>query len=204
VGDAPEADSAALDPTGGDSDPAAAIASQTATTQARAVEAQAGIDELYRKHGLGLVRLALMLVGDQPTAEDAVQDAFVSLCQGWDRLRDPANVLAYLRAAVVYRCRSVQRGRNRARLLQVPHEPPVWSAETAVVDGEDRRRLLTAVASLPPRQREVLALKYYADLAEAQIADVLHVSRGTVSSTASRALATLARKLDAHLPEEHQ
>jgi RNA polymerase sigma-70 factor (sigma-E family) len=202
VGDAPEADSAALDPTGGGYAPA--TASQTPTTEAGADEAQAGIDELYRKHGLGLVRLALMLVGDQPTAEDAVQDAFVSLCQGWDRVRDPANMLAYLRAAVVYRCRSVHRGRNRARLLRASHDRPVWSAEAAVVDGEDRRLLLTAVASLPPRQREVLALKYYAEMAEAQIADVLHVSRGTVSSTASRALATLARKLDAHQPEEHQ
>ena len=60
------------------------------------------------------------------------------------------------------------------------------------MDGEDRRAVLAAVARLPRRQREVLALKYYLDLGEDEVAAILGVSRGTVSSTAVRALTALA------------
>jgi RNA polymerase sigma-70 factor (sigma-E family) len=155
------------------------------------------VDDLYRAHALGLIRFALMLTGDQTTAEDVVQDAFLGLYQGWHRVRDPSRVLGYLRTAVLNGCRSVQRSRRRARLLRVVHEPPVWSAEAAAIDGEDRRAVLAAVARLSLRQREVLALKYYLDLGEQEIARMLGVSRGTVSATGSRALAALARELQA-------
>jgi RNA polymerase sigma-70 factor (sigma-E family) len=160
------------------------------------------LDGLYRAHALGLVRFALLLVGDQTTAEDVVQEAFLGLYQGWHRIRDPGNVLGYLRTAVLNGCRSVQRSRRRARLLRVVHDPPVWSAEAAAMDGEDRRAVLTAVARLSMRQREVLALKYYLDLGEKEIARMLGVSRGTVSATGSRALAALAREL--HAGEDHE
>lgn len=63
------------------------------------------------------------------------------------------------------------------------------------MDGEDRRAVLAAIARLPRRQREVLALKYYLDLSEGDIAAILRVSRGTVASTGARALAALARQL---------
>ena len=63
------------------------------------------------------------------------------------------------------------------------------------MDGEERRAVLAAVAKLPQRQREVLALKYYLDLAEADVAAILRVSRGTVAASGSRALAALARQL---------
>jgi DNA-directed RNA polymerase specialized sigma24 family protein len=91
-----------------------------------------------------------MLVGDQATAEDVVQEAFLGLYRAWDRLRDPDAVLGYLRTAVVNGARSVHRSRRRARLLRVPHDPPVWSAEAAAMDGEDRRAVLAAIARLPP------------------------------------------------------
>jgi RNA polymerase sigma factor (sigma-70 family) len=74
-------------------------------------------------------------------------------------------------------------------------DPPVWSAEAAAIDGEDRRMLLAAVAALPPRQREVLALKYFLDLSEADVAAILGITRGTVSSTGTRAIAALAKQL---------
>ena len=130
-----------------------------------------------------------MLVGDQATAEDVVQDAFLGLYRAWDRVRDPDAVLGYLRTAVVNGARSVHRSRGRARLLRVPHDPPVWSAEAAAMDGEDRRAVLAAIARLPQRQREVLALKYYLDLSEHEVAAIMRVSRGTVSATGARALA---------------
>jgi RNA polymerase sigma-70 factor (sigma-E family) len=151
---------------------------------------------LYRAHALSLLRAALLLVGDRATAEDVVQDAFCGLYRGWRRLRDPDKALAYLRAAVTNGCRSVLRSRSRAQgRSRVAHDPPVWSAETAVIAGEDRREALAAVARLPHRQREVLVLRYYLGLSNQDIAAALRVSRGTVSSSLSRALAALAHDL---------
>jgi RNA polymerase sigma-70 factor (sigma-E family) len=159
--------------------------------------AEDAVDALYREHGLGLVRFALMLTGDQQTAEDVVQDAFFGLHRNWDQIRDPASLPAYLRTAVVNGSRAVHRGRHRVRLRLhlIPREQPVWSAEAAAIDSEDRRELLNAVARLPQHQREVLALKFFLDLPEAEIAQMLRISRGTVSSRAARALAALSRQL---------
>ncbi|HXW86694.1 MAG TPA: sigma-70 family RNA polymerase sigma factor [Streptosporangiaceae bacterium] len=151
--------------------------------------------DLYRMHAVGLVRIAVLLVGDQATAEDVVQDVFARLQRGGARLREPDKAVPYLRTSVLNGCRSVLRTRRRARLLRVPHEPPVWSAEAAMLASEDRRAVLAAVARLTGRQREVLVLRYYLGLADQEIAAALRVSRGTVSSTASRALAALAREL---------
>ncbi len=157
-------------------------------------------DTLYRSHALGLVRLALLLVGDRTTAEDVVQDSFLGLVRGWSRLRDPDRALSYLRISVVNGCRSVRRARRTAWLRAERHQAqdaPVWSAEAAAMASEEQREMLAAVARLPRRQREVLALRYYAGLGDSEIASVLRVSRGTVSSTASRGLAALARQLRA-------
>jgi RNA polymerase sigma factor (sigma-70 family) len=81
--------------------------------------------------------------------------------------------------------------------LRLGPEPPglVQSAEASVLAGEDRRALLAAVGALPRRQREVLALKYFLDLGEQEIATILRISRGAVASTSSRALTALARQL---------
>lgn len=156
---------------------------------------QPGIEELYHEHALGLVRFGLLLTGDRATAEDLVQDAFLGLHRHWGEVRDPGHVLAYLRAAVVNGSRSRHRRRLVARRL--PPEPLVFapSAEALVLAGEDRQALLAAVCALPRRQREVLALKYFVDLGERDIAEILKISRGAVASTASRALTTLARQL---------
>lgn len=157
------------------------------------------VSGLYRAHALGLIRLALILIGDQPTAEDVVHDAFLGLHRSLARLTDPAKALPYLRASVVNGCRTVQRSRSRATDRRVQHEPPVWSAESAAIASEDRRAVLTAVAGLPGRAREVLALRYYLDLPDGEIAALLGISKSTVSSTASRALATLAPALKEQL-----
>ena len=154
-----------------------------------------GIGELYREQAAGLIRLALMLTGDRATAEDVVQDAFLGLYRRWPRLEDRGNVVPYLRASVVNGCRSVHRSRRIAWLRRPPGDPPVWSAEAAAIQGEDRREVLAAVARLPHRQQEILALRFYFDMSDGEIAATLKVSRGTVSSTVSRALVTLARQL---------
>ena len=150
------------------------------------------IDVLYREHLVTMTRLALMLTGDRATAEDVVQDAFLGL---WRQLPQLDNPGSYLRTSVINGCRSVHRSRRMAWLRRPAHDPPVWSAEAAAIDGEDRRELLAAVARLPQRQREILALRFYLDMSDHEIAATLNISRGTVSSTVSRALATLARRL---------
>jgi len=154
------------------------------------------IDELYRAHGVGLIRFALMLVGDQATAEDVVQEAFLGLYRHWARVQagDP---VPYLRTAVLNAARSALRSRRRglARLHRAArHDPPVWSAEAAAMEHADRRAVLAAVAKLPPRQREVLALRYYLDLSEQEIGTLLGLARGTVSATTAKAIAALARQ----------
>ena len=145
-----------------------------------------------------MIRLALLLTGDRATAEDVVQDAFLGLWRRWPGLDDPGNAVSYLRASVVNGCRSVHRSRRMAWLRRPPGDPPVWSAEAAAINGEDQREVLAAVAGLPHRQREVLALRFYLDMSEREIAATLRISRGTVSSTVSRALGTLARQLSPH------
>jgi RNA polymerase sigma-70 factor (sigma-E family) len=154
------------------------------------------VDELYRGHALRLTRMALILVGDRASAEDVVQEAFLGLFRGFGRLSDPDRAVAYLRASVLNGCRNVLRSRKRDRLRKVTHEPAVWSAEAAALAGEERREVMLAVAGLPRRQREVLALRYFLDLTDNEIAAALGISRGTVVSTASRALAGLARKAE--------
>jgi RNA polymerase sigma-70 factor (sigma-E family) len=163
------------------------------TRQPPARHAGEAIDDLYRAHAVALVRFALILVGDKTTAEDVVQDAFLGLYRHWDGIRDEGSVPGYLRTSVLNGSRSVLR--RRARRFLVQHDPPVWSAEAAAMDREDRREVMFAIARLPRRQREVLALRYYADLGDQEIAQILQVSRGTVSSTVSRALAALSRAL---------
>ena len=168
-----------------------------ARSPAAAGSADEFISGLYRAHAVELVRLALLLLGDQASAEDVVQDAFLGLQDGLARLRDPGKALAYLRASVVNGCRSVQRRRARTGPHRGEREPPpVWSAESAAIASEDRKVVLAAVAGLPQRAREVLAFRYFLDLPDQQIAAALGVSRSTVSSTASRALAALAHKLE--------
>ncbi|HEY7145309.1 MAG TPA: sigma-70 family RNA polymerase sigma factor [Streptosporangiaceae bacterium] len=157
------------------------------------------VQAMYRAHAVTLVRVAVLLLGDQPSAEDVVQDAFFGLYQALPRLRSQDKALPYLRAAVINGARSVLRARKRAATRPAEQARPVWSAEAAVIAGEDRRAVLSAVAGLPPRAREVLALRFYLDLTDDEIAAALGVSRGTVSSTASRALAALARVLKEEL-----
>jgi RNA polymerase sigma factor (sigma-70 family) len=157
-------------------------------------QAAEGRRDRSRAHATGLVRLALLLVGDQPSAEDVVHEAFLGLYRNWADLEDHGRLAGYLRVAVVNGSRGVLRARRRAWLRPVRHELPVWSAEAAAMATEERRAVLAAVARLPRRQREVLALRYYAELADTEIAAALGVSRGTVVSTASRALSVLGRQ----------
>ena len=156
-----------------------------------------GLDEAFRLHRAGLVRVAAFILGDRGAAEDVVQDVFVRLHERADLMNgDPQY---YLRSAVINGCRTTLR---RRRLIRRHAEqqgqqsacPPLTMEEAAMLD-EDRRRVLAALATLPRRRREVLVLRFYLDLSEAEIADTLGISPGTVKSTAARGLAALAKQL---------
>lgn len=159
-----------------------------------------GVDALFRAHHGDLVRLALLLVGDQATAEDVVQDVYLSVHKRWHTIAGRDAILPYVRTAVLNGCRSVLRRRTIAQRLGIKQrasrpDEALASAEHEVLLSEDRTRVLTALAALPTRRREVLVLRYYIGLSEAEIAEVLGISPGTVKSTAARALAALAREL---------
>ncbi|QFG22554.1 SigE family RNA polymerase sigma factor [Actinomadura sp. WMMB 499] len=157
-------------------------------------DASSAVTALYRGHALGLTRLALIMVGDRGTAEDVVQDAFAGLYAHWPRMRDRDKALTYVRSAVINRSRTAVRRRRRP--FRAVHQPPVWSAESEAMIGEDRREVLAALHRLPRRQREALVLRYYGNLSEAEIAQAMGISLGTVKSTTSRAIAALGRILE--------
>ncbi len=170
-------------------------------------DADTAVGELYAAHWRSLVRLSVLLVRDVGTAEEVVQDAFVAMHGKWGRLREPDKALAYLRRAVVNRSRSVLRHRGVvARHLAKEAgrgEPTAPSADEATMDADRRAAVLDALAALPRRQREVLVLRHYLDLSEAEIADALSISRGAVKSHASRGAAALRGRL-AFLHEEQR
>ncbi|WP_250574589.1 RNA polymerase sigma factor [Nonomuraea sediminis] len=147
---------------------------------------------LYREHRLALVRLAVLLVGDRESAEDVVQDVFSRL----HGKRPETLTLTYIRVCVLNGSRSVLRRRGvAARAARWRTDEPVDSAESAALLGESRQEMLAALGRLPARQREVLVLRYYLDLSDADIAEVTGLRQSTVRSTASRALERLEREL---------
>ncbi len=159
-------------------------------------DADEAVTELYATHYRSLVRLAVLFVRDVETAEEVVQDSFVAMHGAWRRLRDPDSALAYLRQSVVNRSRTALRRRRTAE----KHEPDALhdmpSAESSALRTLEHDRVMAALRRLARRQREVLVLRYYADLSEAEIADTLRISRGAVKSHASRGMAALRSNLE--------
>lgn len=157
------------------------------------------VTELYAAHWRPLVRFAWLLLHDAGEAEEVVQDAFVALHAHWSGLRDRSAATGYLRRAVLNGARSALRHRGveerwAASVRGGREDPSVrtaTSAEDAAVSDLSREALLATLARLPVRQREVLVLRYYLDLGEAQIAEALDISPGTVKTHASRGLAAL-------------
>ena len=153
---------------------------------------------LYEEHGPALWRYAVRLTRDPARAEDVVQEAFCGLYRAWDRMSDHAHALGYVRASVLNGSRSaLRRSRRVPRPLAVP---AAASAEAIVLAGERQRETVAALRRLPPRQRQAVVLRYFAELPEQETAAAMGVSLGTVKSTTSRALAALARMLQEEEP----
>lgn len=148
-------------------------------------------DGFYAAHSLALVRLGVLLTGDRGAAEDIAQDALVAVYRRWDRFETPGDALAYARVTVVNATRNVHRHRGvvARTMLRIAGREATGDHAGHVVD---RDLVGSAIAALPTRQREVVVLRYWLDLSEAEIARILQISPGTVKSAASRALHTLA------------
>lgn len=142
------------------------------------------LPDLFARNYDRLVRVAYLLTGSTPVAEDVVQDAFVQLHRHRQRVSQPA---AYLRTTVINGCRAHHRraGRERARFPELLRDAVV--PETPVV--------LDALAALPYRQRAVLVLRFYEDRPDDEIASLLGCRRATVRSLVHRGLASLRKAM---------
>lgn len=159
-------------------------------------DADRAVTAIYSEHYRSLVRLAAFLVRDNATAEEVVQDSFVAMHGAWRRLRDTDKALSYLRQSVVNRSRSVLRHRIVVDKNTPKPPPDMPSAEHGAIIQLERSAVVTALRSLPERQREALVLRYYGDMSEAQIASMMGISRGAVKSHTARAMSALRTVLE--------
>jgi RNA polymerase sigma-70 factor (sigma-E family) len=151
---------------------------------------------LFHGHFAAMVRLAAMLGADDP--EDVAQEAFVRLHHRSRALRDPHAAVGYLRTTVVNLTRSRLRHLSVVRRLAPAPPPDLPSAEHDAVRRESHRDLVKALSRLSKRHREALVLRYWLDLTEAEMAEAMSVSRGTVKSHVSRGLDALAALMEGH------
>ena len=160
---------------------------------ARADEA---VTQLYSNHYRSLVRLAGLLVRDEPTAEEVVQECFIAMHSRWHNLREEDKALSYLKQAVVNRARSVLRHRGVVDRNAPKPAPDMPSAEQGAINLLERSAVISALRALPDRQRQALVLRYYADLSEAQIAQLMGISKGAVKSHTARGMSSLRTVLE--------
>lgn len=160
------------------------VATPARAAGGRGLDRDAAETALFERHYEALVRLAYVLTSDAEFAHEAVQEAFLAVHQRWARIDNPAG---YLRTAVVNTCNSFHRRRAVARR----NAPPAPGVVHAAFD-----ELSDALEKLPADRRAVLALRFYCDLPDAEIADVLGIRRSTVRTRVHRALNDLRRELD--------
>lgn len=160
-------------------------------------DADSAVAALFASHRLAMVRLALLLVDDVETSEDVVQEAFASLHRRWPSLADREAAVGYLRSCVLNGCRSVLRRRRTVRRNPQPAAEAltVEAADGRLLLAEEHREVIAALQRLPRRQREVIVLRYWSELPEAQVAATLGISLGAVKSNASRGRQAIAAAL---------
>ncbi|MBM6405166.1 SigE family RNA polymerase sigma factor [Phycicoccus sp. CSK15P-2] len=160
------------------------------TTRGRAARDEA-FTRFVEQASPSLLRTAWLLTGDHHVAHDLVQAALVKTYVAWPRVR-PEGALAYTRKVLVNERTDLWRRRHRevvvGEIPEGPHERPATTTE-------DRDQVVRLLAALPDQQRRVVVLRYYTDLSERAVADLLDISVGSVKSAASRGLATLRAQL---------
>ena len=143
---------------------------------ADAEDVSSAVAALYREHYRPLVRLAVLLVSDLAAAEEIVQEAFADVHGTWRTLPGPDAALRYLRRSLIRRSRSAA-------------QPQAAAAADAAADAG--AGLLPALRALPAREREVLVLRYFADLPEAEITSVTGTRITAVRTYAARGMSSL-------------
>jgi DNA-directed RNA polymerase specialized sigma24 family protein len=156
------------------------------------------VTTLYEMHYRSLVRLASLLVSDLAMAEDIVQESFAAVQGRWRALPDAHAALCYLRRSVVRRSRAAPRFQLAAgpRALDLPGNGPEAGPP---LQGS---AVVSALRALPVRQREVLVLRYFADLPEAEIASATGISAAAVRNHAARAMSSLRAEFGSAGQEE--
>ena len=150
-----------------------------------------------------LLRTAYLLTGDQHQAEDLLQTSLAKLYLAWDRVRDRDSVDAYVRRIMVNENNSLWRRGWRRREVATDSLPDTVGASDAYDEGLGAE-VWAVVQTLPRRARAVVVLRYYEQLSEAEIADLLGISVGTVKSQTSRALAALRDRTPEGLNPAHR
>ncbi len=162
-------------------------------------DAEARYIEFVRARSTALLRTAYLMTGDRGLAEDLVQTALGKVFSSWRRIRDPQAAEAYARRTVITTALSWRR--RRSWYAERPSADVSADTDLAAADltgpVAQRLDLWASVQRLPMGQRAVVVLRFYEDLSEAQTAEVLGCSQGTVKSQTARAMAALRRDLGA-------
>lgn len=168
--------------------------SEPVPRQLDAARVDAEFREFVGTRGRALLRSAYLLTGNLADAEDLVQSALAKTYQAWERIEDRKALDGYVRRAIVNTHISWWR---RRRLDEYPTDdiPDQPAADTSG-NSELHDTLQRAIDKLPQRMRAAVVLRYFEDMSEAEVADILGVSQGTVKSTVSRAVAKLRTDVD--------
>jgi DNA-directed RNA polymerase specialized sigma24 family protein len=170
----------------------------SAAREASAEDASHAVAALYQLHYPALVRLAALLIPDLATAEDIVQDAFADVHGRWHVQPDADAALAYLRWSVVHRSRSVPSlgpAAGTGEPSAGTGEPSAGTGEPSAGTGEPGSAVMSTLRALSSRQREVVVLRYFADLPEAEIAAATGMSIAAVRDHAAQAMSSLQAQL---------
>ena len=149
--------------------------------------ADAQYTRLVEQHGTALLRLAVLLTGNRFDGEDALQEALISVAGSWKRTR-PQQAVAYLKKSVANACFDLMKKRRDISVSDVPDSPV---HDRRFLKYEDDQQFFALVNTLPEGQRSTLILRYFADLDDRAIAEILGVTPETVRSQAHRGLEKL-------------
>jgi len=163
----------------------------------RTVNRDALVAGLFDQEGTRLVRMARLFTDDRNAAEDLVQEAFIRLHRAAHRLQDPTKAAPYLRSILI----NLARDHNRRGLMSLRHQEalipdaPSDAPEDLVITGDEQRMIVEKLRELSPRQRDCLLLRYYLDLTEVEIGEVLGISPNSVKTHCRRGMAALRRRI---------
>ena len=165
----------------------------------RSIDRDALVAALFNQEGTRLVRMARLFTDDRNAAEDIVQEAFIRLHRAAHRLKDPEKAAPYLRSIVI----NLARDHNRRGLMSLRHQEAMISdavpelPEDLLIANDDQRKIVIELRELSPRQRDCLLLRYYMDLTEVEIADVLGISSNSVKTHCRRGMSALRDRVGA-------